>query len=193
MDEVEKRLKNLREIVAPWVGSADGKATGLLAVAGALLAAIAFASAGTDSKAERWFVYVFCVLAVLSIASSAMVLIPRVNREKMLKKKGAQSVLATSPTFFGDLARLNYAQFQKTLESPNTEERASDALEQTYVLCIIAAAKMRWMRASVILLLLSLVAVGGFVTARAAGAASSEDKCTTQGAATHSSDKAAPP
>jgi hypothetical protein len=167
VDKVE--LAAMRLATSTWIGSADIKATALLAVAGALLAAVAFASGGSPTCLERLFVLLFCLCAVASIGASAAVMWPRTNRSAVLGT-GAISRLPHSPSYFGEMGSLCYDEFVATLGRVTSITLLDDLREQTYVAMVIARAKMIWMRRAVFLLLCSLVLLSVFVLIHGFGA-----------------------
>lgn len=161
-----ERAKELRIVIGQWIASADTKATALLAVSGALLAILSivtsFSGSSTFDLFSKFLFVGFCVFDILSIAASATVLTPRTDRIKILKKSGYSSPMKESPTYFGDLALLNFSSFQKALLS-SKDVLASDSIEQSYVLSIIAEGKMSWMRRSIYCLLIALLNLSVFV------------------------------
>jgi hypothetical protein len=166
MTELE-RLKEIRSTAANWIGSADVKAAALLAATGALLAAIAFASSGTEDPLERGIVVLFCLLAALSILASTMVVFPRVNRVALLREGGRMvDEKSKSSSYFGDLGEMEFTEFSATVEKTDDKAAIVESREQTYVVCKVASKKMWWMRVSVVLLVLSLLTVAAFTIVR---------------------------
>ena len=153
-----------------YIGSADSKATGLLAVSGALLAllvALAGAAAQDKQSEATTIQFGFALFALLlagSVATASAVLLPRTDRVAILrppfwKKPYVQSttaILTASHTYFGDVTSLKSLEAVAQTGVPTTD-MTRDRIEQVYVLARIASKKLFWMRVSVWLLLASLL------------------------------------
>lgn len=163
-----EHLENIRQRAVTWIAAADQKATAMLGIAGALaaLGGPAFAaSGGKGSLLARLFLCAFAALDLFAVLSAVIVLWPRTDRPRILRRKGLTSVLPRSISFFADLAALDATQFAKHLTDATPDLRHQDTYEQAIVICEIAALKMQWMRwtigflgASLVMLVLSLLA-----------------------------------
>lgn len=175
MDKEQKdRYDAVKGLAAGWISSADGKATGLLTIAAVVLGAVAFfpvsGVAQKLSYAGKIALLVTAVLSILSVAASCLVLLPRLNREGILKGRGQSGQpLARSITFFSDLAGLSLAEFKKSVAEPKEADIDKDIEEQTYVLAVTARDKMCWMRCSVGLLMASFVSIAALAVISLSG------------------------
>lgn len=164
--EAATRAEALRSTTGQWIGSADTKATALLAVSGALLAIVSlinsFSGPSAFSTLSKLLFVAFCLFDIGSIGFSALVLYPRTNRKGMLGSTGWRNPLSTSVSFFGDLSKLNYDGFISAL-TDTEQNRQRDTIEQAFVLATVATRKMAWMSRSVISIVLGLLCLGGFV------------------------------
>jgi hypothetical protein len=162
-DRYLARLDKVRGTAVSWIGSADVKATGLLIVASVVLNALAFFPlSSTDSSLStvtKGILLGAAILAILSVGAACMVLLPTLNRAKILKRGAAGNAPDRSLTYFSDLAELSLPVFKKTIAEATIDNEMRDVEEQTYILAVIANRKMMWMRASVVLLLACLLVI----------------------------------
>jgi hypothetical protein len=151
----ESRLDDLRRSTAAWISAADTKATALLAICGASLALAVPAMTATASKVQMPVLAGLAAFAAVDLLGGIAALValwPRTDRMRLL---GAHlKPLPRSYSYFGDLGELTFIEFSKHMAGADAESFEKDRVEQTYLLCKIAATKMTWMRRAVI-------AVGG--------------------------------
>ncbi len=168
--EAARQADSLRSTVGAWIGSADTKATALLAVSGALLAVVSLISSFSGPTAfsglSKVFFVLFCLCDMGSIICSSVVMYPRTKRHNILFASKWINPLPYSLSFFGDLAALDYKSFVSALTDTGVNRRR-DSIEQAYVLAYIAKQKMDWMSKSVIAIVLGLTFLGCFVVLEA--------------------------
>lgn len=166
-DERSQEFAELvRDRATTFIGSADAKATGLLAAAAALLAllvALANADLSPDTSASvRLLFGLFALLLSGSVIASALVLWPRTNRYRYVEKTAPKSL-----TFFQDVSSQTLQEFHSLSKTGVERERLhTDLLEQSFILAKIATAKLWWMRWSVGLLIASLAVLFLMISAR---------------------------
>jgi hypothetical protein len=160
----EEYLCSVSEAAARWISSADSKAAVMMAIASGLLGLFVGAGQSEQSWTGSTALVLrsaFVAMASLTIAVAAWSLWPRTERRRVLAAHGkTRDVLHRSPTYFGDVAKLSYAEFLTAAEEPRASLQTKDRAEQTYVLSLIAAQKMRLIKVSVILLVGALVVLG---------------------------------
>lgn len=163
-DSSEATHDSIRRTAAAWIAAADIKATALLAVAGGMLALLTVLLTATGgagvllSRETKWSFVLFAALATLSVAASGVVLLPRLDRAKILRAGGISKPTPRSPSFFADLGDLSYEEFLKET-AVDAAKLATDAKEQAFVLVVIARRKMIWMRVSILALMGALGAL----------------------------------
>lgn len=136
-------VRSTTQTAAGWIASADTKATALLTINSVVLGLIAQSSpepAGTPIGVAI-LQALFTLCAFVSILGSLFVLWPRTRRTKLLDWVGFTD-LPASPTFFGDLAKLNFPEFLGVAERVTPDALGKNEIEQCYILCKIASIKM---------------------------------------------------
>lgn len=157
-------LERLKTNAAAWIAAADTKAAALLAVSNILLGAVFLADINTKAEGAEALRFAFIGLVLLlHVVIAAGVLWPRLNRAEILKVAQFPSPLPRSPSFYGDVAGLPYNAFASILADEAAQK--ADAVEQAYVLAVIARQKMiayRWSIVIFVACLLSFCGVAAF-------------------------------
>lgn len=164
-DTTAANVERIRRLAVVWIGSADQKATAILAIGGALVAIVSSSLADSDGLTrlvvcQRIALVVFVISMLASIGTAGFVLWPRTSRKSILKASGWNPV-EFSASFFGDVSNLNRSTFLAICSANDTVVKR-DALEQAFVSAKIASIKMKCVKLSISLFLIGVLALGVF-------------------------------